>query len=95
MSVCSMILVTLLGTPLAILGLALLYKGLLRLAARLRTSEAPRLPIGARYAPALITAMLALAIGAGIGQGWRTSHPCQQASAAAGKLPQVPACLTK
>ena len=96
MSTCAMLALMLFGTPVAVFLLVMLHKALRSALERIK-AERIALPVGARLGPGFAVAVLAIAIAAGFGQGWRTSHPCQPASAAVigHKLPQVLACVAR
>jgi len=91
MSVCAMMFLTVLGLPAAVFGLGFLFTKLRAVMAR--SASSPRSVTG-RLVPAFAVIVPAIVIAVAIGQGWRTSHPCGQASAAAtSKLPRALACL--
>lgn len=90
MPTCAMMLVTVLGVPLAAVGLIAMYKAVASFVATLRLQP---LPSFRKAAPAFAIVIPAALVVLALGYGWKTSTPCGGQAAAASAPRQALACL--
>lgn len=91
MPTCAMMLLTVIGVPLAVLGLVALYKAV---AAFVATLQLQPLPSFRKVAPAFALVIPATLVVLALGYGWKTSTPCGGGQASASSAPrQALACL--
>lgn len=91
MPACAMMLLTIVGVPVAVFGLIALYRAVSSFVATLRLQP---LPAFRKVAPAFAIVVPAALVVLAIGYGWKTSTPCGGSQAAASSAPrQVLACL--